>query len=315
MLEQIKNINNLDELQALYTSVFGKNGTMTAKLKQMRDLDNDARAALNAENTELRAAFKTRQTEIENADMMARLSAQKLDATLNPMPESRGGLHPQTRALADISKILESFGYTMRIGPEVEDDWHNFTALNTPEYHPARDMQDSFFLLNGNVLRTQTSAIQIHSMEELGVPIKFFGIGATYRKEMDATHAPMFHQIEGLYIDKNITMSNLIGDVKAFLQRFFEIDDVKLRIRPSYFPFTEPSIEIDLLWQGKKWLEIMGAGMVHPNVLRNCGINPDEYQGFAFGFGWDRLAMLKYGLNDIRQFYDGDIRWLENADI
>lgn len=315
MLEQIKNINNLDELQALYTSVFGKNGTMTAKLKQMRDLDNDARAALNAENTELRTAFKTRQTEIENADMMARLSAQKLDATLNPMPESRGGLHPQTRALADISKILESFGYTMRIGPEVEDDWHNFTALNTPEYHPARDMQDSFFLLNGNVLRTQTSAIQIHSMEELGVPIKIFGIGATYRKEMDATHAPMFHQIEGLYIDKNITMSNLIGDVKAFLQRFFEIDDVKLRIRPSYFPFTEPSIEIDLLWQGKKWLEIMGAGMVHPNVLRNCGINPDEYQGFAFGFGWDRLAMLKYGLNDIRQFYDGDIRWLENADI
>lgn len=315
MLEQIKNINNLDELQALYTSVFGKNGTMTAKLKQMRDLDNDARAALNAENTNLRAAFKTRQTEIENADMMARMSAQKLDATLNPMPESRGGLHPQTRALADISKILESFGYTMRIGPEVEDDWHNFTALNTPEYHPARDMQDSFFLLNGNVLRTQTSAIQIHSMEELGVPIKIFGIGATYRKEMDATHAPMFHQIEGLYIDKNITMSNLIGDVKAFLQRFFEIDDVKLRIRPSYFPFTEPSIEIDLLWQGKKWLEIMGAGMVHPNVLRNCGINPDEYQGFAFGFGWDRLAMLKYGLNDIRQFYDGDIRWLENADI
>lgn len=315
MLEQIKNINNLDELQALYTSVFGKNGTMTAKLKQMRDLDNDARAALNAENVELRAAFKTRQTEIEEADMMARLSAQKLDATLNPMPESRGGLHPQTRALADISKILESFGYTMRIGPEVEDDWHNFTALNTPEYHPARDMQDSFFLLNGNVLRTQTSAIQIHSMEELGVPIKIFGIGATYRKEMDATHAPMFHQIEGLYIDKNITMSNLIGDVKAFLQRFFEIDDVKLRIRPSYFPFTEPSIEIDLLWQGKKWLEIMGAGMVHPNVLRNCGINPDEYQGFAFGFGWDRLAMLKYGLNDIRQFYDGDIRWLENADI
>lgn len=315
MLEQIKNINNLEELQALYTSVFGKNGTMTAKLKQMRDLDNDARAALNTENTNLRAAFKTRQTEIENADMMARLSAQKLDATLNPMPESRGGLHPQTRALADISKILESFGYTMRIGPEVEDDWHNFTALNTPEYHPARDMQDSFFLLNGNVLRTQTSAIQIHSMEELGVPIKIFGIGATYRKEMDATHAPMFHQIEGLYIDKNITMSNLIGDVKAFLQRFFEIDDVKLRIRPSYFPFTEPSIEIDLLWQGKKWLEIMGAGMVHPNVLRNCGINPDEYQGFAFGFGWDRLAMLKYGLNDIRQFYDGDIRWLENADI
>lgn len=315
MLEQIKNITSLEKLQELYTATFGKGGTMTARLKQMKNLDNDARAALNTENTELRAAFKLRQSEIETADLMKKLASQKLDATLNPAPESRGGLHPQTRALADISNILESFGYTMQTGPEVEDDWHNFTALNTPEYHPARDMQDSFFLLNGNVLRTQTSAIQIRSMEKFGVPIKIFGIGSTYRKEMDATHAPMFHQIEGLYIDKNITMCDLIGDVKAFLQKFFEMDDVKLRIRPSYFPFTEPSIEIDLLWQGKKWLEIMGAGMVHPNVLRNCGVNPDEYQGFAFGFGWDRLAMLKYGLNDIRQFYDGDIRWLENADI
>ena len=315
MLEQIKNITSLEKLQELYTATFGKGGTMTARLKQMKDLDNDARAALNSENTELRAAFKLRQSEIETADLMKKLASQKLDATLNPAPESRGGLHPQTRALADISNILESFGYTMQTGPEVEDDWHNFTALNTPEYHPARDMQDSFFLLNGNVLRTQTSAIQIRSMEKFGVPIKIFGIGSTYRKEMDATHAPMFHQIEGLYIDKNITMCDLIGDVKAFLQKFFEMDDVKLRIRPSYFPFTEPSIEIDLLWQGKKWLEIMGAGMVHPNVLRNCGVNPNEYQGFAFGFGWDRLAMLKYGLNDIRQFYDGDIRWLENADI
>lgn len=315
MLEQIKNIKTLDELQALYAATFGKNGTMTLRLRQMKDLDNNARAALNDENTALRTAFKTRQSEIEQAVLMEKLASQKLDATLNPMPESRGGLHPQTRALADISAILESFGYTMQTGPEVEDDWHNFTALNTPEYHPARDMQDTFFLGNHNVLRTQTSAIQIRSMEKLGVPIKIFGVGATYRKEMDATHAPMFHQIEGLYIDKNVTMRDLIGDVKAFLQKFFEIDDVKLRIRPSYFPFTEPSIEIDMLWQGKKWLEIMGAGMVHPNVLRNCGINPDEYQGFAFGFGWDRLAMLKYGLNDIRQFYDGDIRWLENADI
>lgn len=315
MLEQIKNIKTLDELQALYAATFGKNGTMTLRLRQMKDLDNDARAALNTENSELRTAFKIRQSQIEEAVLMEKLASQKLDATLNPIPESRGGLHPQTRALADVSQILESFGYTMQTGPEVEDDWHNFTALNTPEYHPARDMQDTFFLENKNVLRTQTSAIQIRSMEKMGVPIKIFGIGATYRKEMDATHAPMFHQIEGLYIDKNITMRDLIGDIKAFLQKFFEIDDVKLRIRPSYFPFTEPSIEIDMLWQGKKWLEIMGAGMVHPNVLRNCGVNPDEYQGFAFGFGWDRLAMLKYGLNDIRQFYDGDIRWLENADI
>ena len=309
MQEQIKNINTLEELQSLYTATFGKNGTMTAKLKNMKNLDNDARAELNRENTELRELFKSRQ----NAVMMAALQSQRLDASLNPLPENRGTLHPLTQALKDVSSILESFGYEMWTGPEIEDDWHNFTALNTPEYHPARDMQDTFFLENGNVMRTQTSAIQIRSMEKIGAPIKMFGIGATYRKEMDATHTPMFHQIEGLYIDKNITMSDLIADVREFLKRFFEIDDVKLRIRPSYFPFTEPSIEIDLMWRDNKWLEIMGAGMVHPNVLRNCNIDPNEYQGFAFGFGWDRLAMLKYGLNDLRQFYDGDVRWLQKT--
>ncbi len=313
MHEQIKNINTLDELQSLYTATFGKNGTMTARLREMKNLDNDARAAINRENTELRELFKTRQAEIENAVLMAGLQKQKLDMSLNPEPENRGTLHPLTQSLSEISAILESFGYTMHTGPEIEDDWHNFTALNTPLHHPARDMQDSFFLSNGNVLRTQTSAIQIRAMESESVPIKMFGIGSTYRKEMDATHSPMFHQIEGLYIDKNITMSNLIADVRAFLSRFFGIDNVELRIRPSYFPFTDPSIEIDLKWRGNKWLEIMGAGMVHPNVLRNCGINPDEYQGFAFGFGWDRLAMLKYGLNDIRQFYDSDVRWLKSA--
>lgn len=313
MQEQIKNINTLEELQSLYTATFGKNGTMTAKLKNMKNLDNDARMALNRENTELRELFRVRQSELENAALMAGLEKQRLDVSLNPMPENRGTLHPLTHALANVSAILESFGYEMWTGPEIEDDWHNFTALNTPEYHPARDMQDTFFLENGNVMRTQTSAIQIRSMEKIGAPIKMFGIGATYRKEMDATHSPMFHQIEGLYIDKNITMSDLIADVREFLKRFFEMDDVQLRVRPSYFPFTEPSIEIDMMWQGKKWLEIMGAGMVHPNVLRNCNINPDEYQGFAFGFGWDRLAMLKYGLNDIRQFYDGDVRWLKSA--
>lgn len=313
MQEQIKKINTLEELQALYTATFGKNGTMTARLKQMKDMDNDARAALNRENTELRELFKVRQTEIENAVMMAALKADKLDPSLNPMAENRGTLHPVTQTLRDIAAILESFGYSLRTGPEIEDDWHNFTALNTPAHHPARDMQDTFFLPNGNVLRTQTSAIQIRSMEKEGVPIKIFGIGSTYRKEMDATHAPMFRQIEGLYVDKNITMSELIGDIRAFLSAFFEMDNVELRIRPSYFPFTDPSIEVDMKWQGGKWLEIMGAGMVHPNVLRNCKIDPDKYQGFAFGFGWDRLAMLKYGLDDIREFSASDVRWLKNS--
>lgn len=313
MQDKIKKIKTIEELQTLYTETFGKNGTMTVKLKQMATLSNEERAELNKENTLLRNLFKERQTELENKALLEGLEKQKLDATLNPEPENIGTVHPLTKSLSEISSVLESFGYKMWTGPEIEDDWHNFTALNTPDYHPARDMQDSFFLENGNVMRTQTSAIQIRSMEKEGAPIKMFGVGATYRKEMDATHSPMFHQIEGLYIDKDITMSDLISDVKEFLKKFFELDEVELRIRPSYFPFTEPSIEIDLKWQGEKWLEIMGAGMVHPNVLRNCNIDPDVYQGFAFGFGWDRLAMLKYGLNDIRQFYDGDIRWLRKT--
>lgn len=312
MEQKIRAINNLDDLTALYTETFGKNGTMTARLKQMKDLDPDARAALNTENAAWRELFKTRQTELETAALMEKLAAERVDVTLDAEPEQRGALHPLTQSLYDITTILESFGYTRKTGPEIEDDWHNFTALNTPAHHPARDMQDTFFMTNGNVMRTQTSAIQIRSMESGGVPIKIFGIGATYRKEMDATHSPMFHQIEGLYIDKNVTMRDLIADIRAFLARFFEMDDVELRIRPSYFPFTEPSIEIDMKWHGDKWLEVMGAGMVHPNVLRNCGIDPDVYQGFAFGFGHDRLAMLKYGLDDIRKFYDGDVRWIRN---
>ncbi|MBO4480450.1 MAG: phenylalanine--tRNA ligase subunit alpha [Alphaproteobacteria bacterium] len=311
--EKIKKIESLEELQELYASVFGKNGTMTMRLKDMKNLSNDERAELNRENTELRELFKSRQTKIENTVLNAALAGQKLDVSLNAEPKNRGTIHPLTQSLYEISKILESFGYTRHTGPEIEDDWHNFTALNTPSYHPARDMQDTFFLPNGNVMRTQTSAIQVRTMETQGVPIKMFGIGSTYRKEMDATHGPMFGQIEGLYIDKDITLSDLVGDIRAFLKRFFNLDNVDLRIRPSYFPFTEPSIEVDMKWNGEKWLEIMGAGMVHPNVLRNCGVDPDKYQGFAFGFGWDRLAMLKYNLPDLRDLYGNDIRWLKSC--
>lgn len=323
MLEQIKQINSLIKLQELYTATFGKTGTMTARLRDMKNLDNDARAALNQENTELREAFKVRQTEIEDAVMLAGLESQKLDVTADVESDkelSAGKLHPLSQALSEISGIFESMGYSLRTGPEIEDDWHNFTALNTPEYHPARDMQDSFFVTGGNVLRTQTSAVQVRSMEAEGVPIKIFCPGATYRKEMDATHFPMFRQIEGLVIDKNITLSDLVNDVKLFFQSYFGVDEMDLRIRPSYFPFTEPSVEFDLQWDkktgqigvGKDWLEMGGAGMVHPNVLTNSGVNPDEYQGFAFGFGWERIAMLKYGLPDGRKFFDGDVRWLEN---
>ena len=315
MHEQIKNINTLEELQALYTATFGKNGTMTARLREMKNLDNDARAALNRENTELRELFKTRQAEIENAVLMSSLEKQKLDVSLNPMPENRGTLHPLTQSFKEVVNIFESLGYTYMTGPEIEDDWHNFTALNTPMHHPARDMQDSFFLLNGNVLRTQTSAVQIREMKKNGVPIKMFTVGQCYRKELDATHSAMFGQIEGLYIDtieKGVNLSDMLATMRTFASKYFEKDDLELRIRPSYFPFTDPSIEIDMKF-GDKWMELLCGGMVHPNVLKNCNINPDKYQGFAFGFGWARLIMIKYGLNDIRAFTDSDVHWLKNS--
>ena len=313
--EKIKQIKSLDELQELYTSTFGKNGTMTARLKEMKNLSNDERAELNRENTELRELFKSRQVELENAAMDAALSGEKLDVSLNAEPENRGTIHPVTQSFKEAIRIFESMGYTLMTGPEIEDDWHNFTALNTPDYHPARDMQDTFFLDNGTVMRTQTSAIQIRAMEKLGAPLKIFAVGNCYRKELDATHSAMFDQLEGLYVDKvekNINLSDLLGTMRVFASKFFGKDDVELRIRPSYFPFTDPSIEVDMKW-GDRWLELLCGGMVHPNVLRNCGIDPDKYQGFAFGFGWDRLAMLKYGLNDIRAFTDSDIRWLKST--
>lgn len=315
MHEQIKNINTLDELQSLYTATFGKNGTMTARLRDMKNLDNDARAALNTENTALRELFKTRQAEIENAVLMSSLEKQKLDVSLNPMPENRGTLHPLTQSFKEVVNIFESLGYTYMTGPEIEDDWHNFTALNTPMHHPARDMQDTFFLPNGNVMRTQTSAVQIRAMEKNGVPIKMFTVGQCYRKELDATHSAMFGQIEGLYIDtieKGVNLSDMLATMRTFASKYFEKDDLELRIRPSYFPFTDPSIEIDMKF-GDKWMELLCGGMVHPNVLKNCNINPDKYQGFAFGFGWARLVMIKYGLNDIRAFTDSDVRWLKNS--
>ncbi len=312
MKSKIENVASLEDLQALYTETFGKNGTMTQKLKNMANLSNEERAVINAENTELRQLFRDKQNELELAALNAKLAGEKIDVTLDTEPKNRGTIHPLTQTLKEIATILESLGYELWTGPEIEDDWHNFTALNTPEYHPARDMQDTFFLENGNVMRTQTSAIQIRAMEKVGAPIKMFAIGSTYRREMDTTHLPSFRQIEGLYIDKNINMSDLVGTLRVLLSKFFG-RNIELRIRPSYFPFTEPSVEFDIKWDNGKWLEMGGAGMVHPNVLRNCNIDPDEHQGFAFGFGWDRLAMLKYGLNDIRAFTDGDIRWLKNS--
>ena len=315
MKDKILNTKSLEELQTLYTETFGKNGTMTAKLKNMANLSNEERIAINTENGELRQLFREKQNELELAALNAKLATEYIDVTLDGEPENRGTLHPLTQSLKETVNIFESLGYTLITGPEIEDDWHCFTALNVPKHHPARDMQDSFFLENGNVMRTQTSAVQIRSMEKFGVPIKMFTLGQCYRRELDATHSAMFGQIEGLYIDKvekNINLSDLLATMRTFASKFFEKDDVELRIRPSYFPFTEPSIEIDMKW-GDKWMELLCGGMVHPNVLKNCNVNPDEYQGFAFGFGWARLAMVKYNLDDIRAFTDGDVRWLKNS--
>ena len=217
MKDKIKNASSLEELQALYADTFGKNGTMTAKLKTMATLSNEERVVVNTENAELRQLFKEKQTELENAALNAKLATEYVDVTLDNEPENRGTIHPLTQSLKELSAIMESFGFTLWTGPEIEDDWHNFTALNTPEYHPARDMQDTFFLENGNVMRTQTSAIQIRAMEKHGAPIKIFAIGSTYRKELDATHSCMFGQMEGLYVDKNITMSDLIGTLRSML--------------------------------------------------------------------------------------------------
>ena len=321
MQEKIKNINTLEELQVLYTETFGKNGTMTLRLKEMKNLDNDARAALNLENQTLRELFKTRQTEIENAVLMASLEKQKLDVSLNTEPENRGTLHPLTQSLSEMAEILESFGYKMYTGPEIEDDWHNFTALNTPQDHPARDMQDTFYLSPEFLLRTQTSAGQIHVMEKKQPPIKILSPGKVFRSDDDATHSPMFTQMEGLVVDKGITLCDLQGMLDEFVRQIYG-EGTKTRLRPSYFPFTEPSVEVDCscfecggkgckLCKGTGWIEILGAGVVNNKVLENCGIDTSVYSGFAFGIGIERTAMLKYGINNIKLLFESDLRVLK----
>ena len=245
-----------------------------------------------------------------------------------PAPERpRGSVHPVSQVMDELAEIFADMGFALAEGPEIEDDWHNFTALNIPETHPARAMHDTFYLEDGRVLRTHTSPVQIRVMTSHAPPIRIIAPGRVYRSDSDATHTPMFHQIEGLIIDKNIHLGHLKWTLETFLKAFFERDDVVLRLRPSYFPFTEPSVEVDVgytLVDGRRviggsgddakggWMEVLGSGMVHPRVLQNCGIDPEVYSGFAFGTGADRLAMLKYGMDDLRAFFDGDLRWLRH---
>ncbi len=321
----------LEEVKARY---LGKEGSLTLLLKGLGKLPAEERksagAAINAAKQAVEAALTARREALKHAQLKAQLAAESLDVTLPGRGQSRGGLHPVMRSLERIEQLFRSIGFDVADGPEIEDDWHNFTALNTPEKHPARSMHDTFYLLgeDGRVqedvlLRTHTSPVQIRYMQahvakyghlDPMPEIRVIAPGRVYRVDSDATHSPMFHQVEGLWVGEHVSFADLKGVVADFLRRFFESDDLKVRFRPSFFPFTEPSAEIDVAFMSGplegRWLEIAGCGMVHPNVLRFGGIDPEKYIGFAFGMGPDRLTMLRYSIPDLRLFFEGDLRFL-----
>ncbi len=343
MLTAIAAASGLDALEACRVEALGKQGTITALLKTLGKMTPDERLVQGPIIQGLREAVANgiaeRKATLERAALDARLASETLDMTLPadaPMP---GTIHPVSQVMDELAEIFADLGFAVATGPEIETDWHNFSALNIPETHPARAMHDTFYLQQGidakaagtadekttfSLLRTHTSPVQIRTMLSQKPPIRIIAPGRTYRSDSDATHTPMFHQVEGLVIDKGITLGHLKWTLETFVKAFFERDDIVLRMRPSYFPFTEPSVEIDVgytLVKGKRvvggaepdgWLEILGSGMVHRKVIEACGLDPDEWQGFAFGCGIDRLAMLKYGMDDLRPFFDGDIRWLKH---
>jgi phenylalanyl-tRNA synthetase alpha chain len=301
---------SLENAKARY---LGKAGLLTAELKSLGALAPDARreagARINEAKARLEAALDARRDALADAKLAAVLAAEAVDVSLPGRGAGSGGLHPLSLTLERVEDLFATLGFEVADGPEIEDDFHNFTALNTPENHPARSMHDTFYVDGGLLLRTHTSPIQVRFMETHAPPIKIIAPGRVYRVDSDATHSPMFHQVEGLWIDRDVSFADLKGVVTEFLRRFFERDDLAVRFRPSFFPFTEPSVEIDMSF-GEGWLEIAGAGQVHPNVLRAVGIDPEQWQGFAFGMGPDRLAMLRYGIDDLRLFYENDLDFL-----
>ena len=331
ILGQIAATADLDALEAMRIALLGKSGSISALLKTLGGMTPEQRQAEGPRINGLRAAatdaIAARKGELEAAALDARLATERLDMSLPAPATPRGSVHPVSQVMDELAEIFADMGFAVATGPEIEDDWHNFTALNIPESHPARAMHDTFYIEGRPemVLRTHTSPVQIRTMTSQSPPIRIIAPGRVYRSDSDATHTPMFHQIEGLVIDKGIHLGHLKWTLETFLKAFFERDDVVLRLRPSYFPFTEPSVEVDVgytLVNGKRviggspdesgggWMEVLGSGMVHRRVLENCGIDPDVYSGFAFGTGVDRLAMLKYGMDDLRAFFDGDVRWL-----
>ncbi len=327
-ISKLKSKLDLAQINEIKSDLFGKSGLITSQFKQIASIAESERknfaSDLNLIKDELQSLINTKISEIEIADINEKLEKEKIDVTLPERTIIRGKIHPVSQTIDEISSIFSEIGFSVAEGPDVENEYNNFTALNTPDHHPARDMHDTFYLdkEKKKLLRTHTSPVQIRTMLKNKPPFKIIAPGRTYRSDSDQTHAPMFHQVEGLHIDKDINMGHLKGCLNYFIKEFFEVDKIQMRFRPSHFPFTEPSAEVDIgykikdgkiiIGEGDKWLEILGCGMVHPNVLKNVKINPDSFQGFAFGIGIDRLAMLKYGINDLRAFFECDYRWLNH---
>jgi len=316
-LAGIAAVETLPALDDVRVRLLGKSGAITEQLKALGKLEPEARKAqgeqVNRAKQALTEAIAARKEALENAALDARLASERIDVSLPGRRAARGGLHPVTRTIERIADIFGRMGYELAEGPEIEDDWHNFEALNFPPHHPARAMHDTFYFPDGKLLRTHTSPVQIRYMLGHKPPLRMIAIGKVYRSDSDQTHSPMFHQMEGLLVDETSSFADLKGTLKQFVDAFFE-RDFAMRFRPSYFPFTEPSAEVDIGWEqpdgSQRWLEVLGAGMVHPNVLRAGGIDPERYTGFAFGIGIERFAMLRYGVNDLRAFFENDARFL-----
>ena len=327
-LNKLKEISDLKEINQLKSELFGKSGKISNEFKKMGSINPEERktisSQLNDAKNELHNLIEKKIKDLEIKEINLKLKNERVDVTLPERTFNRGKIHPVSQVIDEISSIFSEIGFSVEEGPDVENEYNNFTALNTPENHPARDMHDTFYLDKNKkfLLRTHTSPVQVRTMLNGKPPFKIIAPGRTYRSDSDQTHAPMFHQVEGLHIDKNINMGHLKGCLNYFIKEFFEVDKIKMRFRPSHFPFTEPSAEVDIgyelkdgkiiIGEGNKWLEILGCGMVHPNVLKNVKVNPSKYQGYAFGIGIDRLAMLKYGINDLRAFFESDYRWLSH---
>ena len=312
-LKDIRNTSTLEELDSVRVQYLGKKGSVSTQLKKLSDLDPSDRPRIGKEVNKLKKLVEqeiaNKKNSLNDEKIKSNIEDSSLDVTMPGRRTIIGNKHPVSSTLNEIEKIFLNAGFLVEDGPEIEDEYHNFTALNIPENHPARAMHDTFYFNAQYLLRTHTSPIQIRSMEQYGVPIRVIAPGKVYRRDSDITHTPMFHQIEGLVIDKDINFTHLKGILHDFINTFFE-DEMKVRFRPSYFPFTEPSAEVDLLSKDNQWLEILGCGMVHPKVLTNLGIDNEIFNGYAFGMGVERLAMLKYGINDIRLFYENDLNFL-----